>query len=706
MTVIDKILSEWSFRCHDGIVDMNDPNKVSILNELLEQHGLTEEEEYTQADLMKDLASSVNKLDNFNDKKRVLQYVQKLVGKIQGQEEQIIKNIEDKLKAKNIPEDILDLIVLRTEKLDQVSQLNSLINLKTLDKLGTSGNLNIDNNLKWLNNLTATQSSLSLGKGEILLTILLENANLYKKSNYDIQLGNNEIEVKQGNVVENNKIYGAIISSQGRSYGYKTIWSNKVEGGESFKDKYFKDQKTELSTWTPIFNYYKDTTNKNQFLKDLNSAFNSMFDGEIKDEDFKDSQTFYKKIAYLVTGDYLKGKILILMNSNLNYLVLDEDQYKEAILTNNDIKVNNAFIPRIAYGEKPADEETEDTPIKPESSQEYIKVPSESRLGKTYVDKEWLNTQPDNIKRQFDTSKPPLPQNGKEWIPLSSNSDKKLRENLIEELTNYLTELFDPKGHFKQRVSERGNVLDILNLNEIPLKDYNIAEVKEKLKVNISNEIKERATKILEKESIASSFTYEVGIKVLKPVLVVDGKEYSLKLFAKSTKVTKDGDVIEKDNIGTLYFATVYDNNVSTLLLLNKEDDNELYFQIKKHVERKPGKEDKEAKILTPPNYIYRIDLDELMGNKEEQGPKLIDPSTLPYKVRTDYRAGAKFNHTQYGTGTVVNTSNGTGGKGDSRGKLDWIDVKYPKPFVKGGVATDIRRFNDIITLASPLLAK
>jgi ubiquinone/menaquinone biosynthesis C-methylase UbiE len=40
MTVIDKILNEWSFRCHDGVVDMNDPTKVSILNEILKEHNL------------------------------------------------------------------------------------------------------------------------------------------------------------------------------------------------------------------------------------------------------------------------------------------------------------------------------------------------------------------------------------------------------------------------------------------------------------------------------------------------------------------------------------------------------------------------------------------------------------------------------------------------------------------------------------------
>ncbi len=40
MTVIDKILYEWSFRCHDGIVDLNDPIKLSVLNEILKEYDL------------------------------------------------------------------------------------------------------------------------------------------------------------------------------------------------------------------------------------------------------------------------------------------------------------------------------------------------------------------------------------------------------------------------------------------------------------------------------------------------------------------------------------------------------------------------------------------------------------------------------------------------------------------------------------------
>ena len=39
MNVIDKILLEWSYRCHDGIVDLNNEDKVTILREMLDEES-------------------------------------------------------------------------------------------------------------------------------------------------------------------------------------------------------------------------------------------------------------------------------------------------------------------------------------------------------------------------------------------------------------------------------------------------------------------------------------------------------------------------------------------------------------------------------------------------------------------------------------------------------------------------------------------
>jgi hypothetical protein len=40
MIVTDEILNEWSFRCHDGVVDLNDPKKLRILKEILDENGI------------------------------------------------------------------------------------------------------------------------------------------------------------------------------------------------------------------------------------------------------------------------------------------------------------------------------------------------------------------------------------------------------------------------------------------------------------------------------------------------------------------------------------------------------------------------------------------------------------------------------------------------------------------------------------------
>ena len=165
MEVIDKILNEWSFRCHDGIVDMNDPKKLVILNEILAEYNLNEQEKKSYEELSSELKDEMLNL-GYDEKLKILSYIKKVKSK----EEENIKNIEKELNSKQIPEDILDLIVLRSEKRDLITQLENLTNsVKTLKELGIKGQLKVNSDLMWINNLTGTQSSLSLGKGEILL---------------------------------------------------------------------------------------------------------------------------------------------------------------------------------------------------------------------------------------------------------------------------------------------------------------------------------------------------------------------------------------------------------------------------------------------------------------------------------------------------------------------------------------------------------
>jgi hypothetical protein len=49
MTVIDNILMEWTYRCPDGIVDINNPEKIKILNEILADYNINEEDISSQS---------------------------------------------------------------------------------------------------------------------------------------------------------------------------------------------------------------------------------------------------------------------------------------------------------------------------------------------------------------------------------------------------------------------------------------------------------------------------------------------------------------------------------------------------------------------------------------------------------------------------------------------------------------------------------
>lgn len=72
MTVIDKILKEWSFRCYDGIVDINNPQKKAILDEILKEFNVDllkegqDEEDLTDIFNLLGNAGEISKTEIFN----------------------------------------------------------------------------------------------------------------------------------------------------------------------------------------------------------------------------------------------------------------------------------------------------------------------------------------------------------------------------------------------------------------------------------------------------------------------------------------------------------------------------------------------------------------------------------------------------------------------------------------------------------------
>jgi hypothetical protein len=92
MNVIDKILNEWSFRCHDGIVDMNDPKKVSILKEVLIEEGIDDDIVDAVLNLPKDDQASEEK------KQKALAVLTSISN---DEKEKEIEQIEDEVSPKD-----------------------------------------------------------------------------------------------------------------------------------------------------------------------------------------------------------------------------------------------------------------------------------------------------------------------------------------------------------------------------------------------------------------------------------------------------------------------------------------------------------------------------------------------------------------------------------------------------------------------------
>lgn len=411
MKVIDKILNEWSYRCHDGIVDLTNPDKVSILKEIMIEEGIDEDIMDAILNLPSDdpkkqkvLNILTNDIEDERDKE-----IEKLKQQVGGSKEKK-QAIIQKLESKSIPKNVSRYIVFAADEEEQLEDLNQLIDSLSKNDLEKGNSLKEKvGNLNWINDIVSGQSSLGTGKGEILLALMLDGGKLSDQTYGDVQLGNINIEVKQSSISSKSVFQGAIISDLGRSNDYKTLWNSKVlDNGQSFKEKYGFEKL--LSTWTPIYKKYKEVSDKDRYVEDLKKVMKTGdFDNvdEITKKDFEgtDPQNFYKKIAYCSVGEYLEDKLLVLMNSNLDYVYLNEEEYKDAILNNSLIYANNAFSPRISYKEKIEDqEETEKS--KPKSKLEvniwkgFIKSSGDE---KQYVKERWINTRSDNnLKKQFD----------------------------------------------------------------------------------------------------------------------------------------------------------------------------------------------------------------------------------------------------------------------------------------------------------------
>ena len=124
MNVIDQILNEWAYRCSDGIVDLNDPQKVKILLEIIKP-ALSE-------DIDDDILNVLTQIDDQDTKSKILKYLNSINKKEDKIEDKIEDNLEEELKLKDFNEEMTEYISLLASKYNITKELEEYLNSKKL----------------------------------------------------------------------------------------------------------------------------------------------------------------------------------------------------------------------------------------------------------------------------------------------------------------------------------------------------------------------------------------------------------------------------------------------------------------------------------------------------------------------------------------------------------------------------------------------
>ena len=110
MNVIDKILNEWAYRCSDGVVNINDPKKKAILDEILKKYNidlLKEDQDDKLADIFSYLGdeNTLTKLEVFDRlADYTLKYYSSEMGELRTVFPDVINTITDWRREELVPE--------------------------------------------------------------------------------------------------------------------------------------------------------------------------------------------------------------------------------------------------------------------------------------------------------------------------------------------------------------------------------------------------------------------------------------------------------------------------------------------------------------------------------------------------------------------------------------------------------------------------
>jgi len=444
MEVIDKILNEWSFRCHDGIVDMKDPIKLSVLKEIMIEEGIDD-----------DIVDAILSLPEDDPKKqKVLAYLQgnedekekeieRLKQQIDGSKQEKerktnkIKEIIKTLTDKNLSKSTAYLIVFEFVNNDKEDDLISYfdnppklevkdgIDIKAapLNKLPEDSARILDN---LYDDLSGAGGTKGIGKEENFLVAFYENIKKLEGKG-DIEVDGQKYEVKG---------VSSMVTPSSVSRGSKknvvdllaNSFLNQLEQPISLEK--FKEKERWITTISKLYTEYPD---KKEFIDKLQPVLNQKYPSlVINDKILKNSDEFSKEIAKnLITRfDISEDEKILFISPEGKMKVYNNKSNLMSAIDKGIIAISSFsdFVPRLTLPKE----------------KEKIKIGIanfEENVKDNKVSRNWYNGQEKEKQKYFDETK-----SIKNFIPLKPEYQNTVElvpyASLEEELTNHLIKSF------------------------------------------------------------------------------------------------------------------------------------------------------------------------------------------------------------------------------------------------------------------------
>ena len=352
MNVVDKIVTEWSFRCKKGYPDMNNPDDMKILKEIYLEYGIVLEEEKAQQTQQNNV--SLEDLEKLIDARKTeltqdqINNLYKIISKTgNGYTKSLLNALEQDKKLNHQQALIVASYADKYHFEDKVlASINNPAN--TFASLGSEGNLStklqditgIDSTyVDAIIGLTVGAGQKSVGKGEIAVISFLHDTSSPKKG--DVQTGEGVVEFKGKDAIL------AVAKHISRGYTADKILTDMAKVLDIPEDK-IPEFKKGGGVWTDKLIRY--TQDKSQIQKVLDKFYKGAV--KIGDADTTSVDAVRQQIAKELAKDYIKtiNEPIFFFNENRDYKIFrTQEDIGDAVGTDIIVTAFSDLVPRLAF---------------------------------------------------------------------------------------------------------------------------------------------------------------------------------------------------------------------------------------------------------------------------------------------------------------------------------------------------------------------